>query len=164
MQNSLSSSCANGWPPMAKWDGEFPISKEAQTGRVWTCPKDAPDCTRRAPCRSCLGRRSRRSGLAKQRTARKLLGVPDAAFHGQNGNEENWRHYFRGEVKAGAQCGPAATRYLAAEKQAEANRAVGDARPFVHVLMPKEWGDEGLVQMRLTTWQRHIAPFFMEGN
>lgn len=148
---------------MARWDYDGgPVSKAEQVQRVWTCKAENEDCTRTVPCRSCLGRRNRRSGLKKQRAARKLLGVPSAAFHGQNGNEENWRHYFRVEVKAGAQCGPAATRFLTAERQADANRAMGDARPFLHVLMPNQWGDEGLVQIRLTTWQRHIAPFFEE--
>jgi hypothetical protein len=128
----------------------FPLSKEAQTGRPWTCQKDDPICTRRAPCRSCLGRRSRRGGLAKQRAAARALGVPSAKFHGQNGNEESWRYAVRIEVKSGAQVGPIATRYLLAEKQSEQNRAVGDGRAFMMIAMPRDWASEGLAIIRLS--------------
>lgn len=101
-----------------------------------------------------MGRRNRRSGLAKQRAARKALGVPSPAFHGQLANEENWLAYFaRVEVKSGAQVGPIATRYLKAEAQSEANRSLGDPRPFLMVAMPQGWGSEGLVVMRLSAFR-----------
>lgn len=128
-------------------------------GRVWNCRKDDPACTYDKPCRSCLGRRNRRSGLAKQRVARKALGIPDAKVASVLSNEEGWRDpHFRDEVKSGAQTKPAATRFLAAEKQADANKAVGDFRDFRHVLMPPDWGAEGLVQVRLSVWTKVIRP------
>lgn len=71
-------------------------------------------------------------------------------FRGANGNEENWRGPFRAEVKSGAQAGPVATRFLAAESQSEVTRPIGDTRPFVFVAMPNGWGDEGLVVVRVS--------------
>jgi hypothetical protein len=65
------------------------------------------------------------------------------------GHEEVMGGTIRIEVKSGAQCGPAASRYLAAERQSEAQRPIGDHRPFANVLMPKGWSD-GLVQIRLS--------------
>ncbi len=54
-------------------------------------------------CRVCMGRRNRRGGLAKQRVARKALGVGSSKFG--DANEENWRdRYFANEVKSGKQC------------------------------------------------------------
>jgi hypothetical protein len=134
-----------------------PRLKESQ--RPWVCQKENPDCTRTKPCRSCLGRRSRRGGLAKQRTARKQLAVPDSRFHGQNGNEENWRGPFRVEVKSGLQVKALASRFLDAEAQSWENKAVGDVRPFLFVAMPQQWGSEGLVAIRLSTWQTCVAPY-----
>ncbi len=92
---------------------------------VWVCPKEVETCSRTAPCPSCQGRRNRRSGLKKQRVARKQLGVPDSRFHGQLGNEENWRDpNFRDEIKSGQQVKALTSRFLEAEAQSAANRAV----------------------------------------
>lgn len=137
---------------------DLPFSKQAQVGRSWNCRAESPGCTRKAPCRSCLGRRNRRSGLAKQRAARKALGVPASRVASAASNEENWRHVFRWEVKSGQLARSAATRYLEAEAQGQANKAEGDPRPFAMILMPKGWGNEGLVLMRLSTWRGHVAP------
>lgn len=57
------------------------------------------------PCRSCINRRNRSRGLAKQRDVRKLLGIV-AKFRGQHGNEEEWPESprmpgVRWEVKSG---------------------------------------------------------------
>jgi len=117
--------------------------------RPWRCKKDDPECTRTEPCNSCKGKRSRTSGLRKQRLAKKALGVPSSRFAPTDGNEENWKHFFRLEVKSGAQVGPIATRYLPAEAQSEKNRALGDNRPFAMVAMPKQWGSRGLVILRI---------------
>ncbi len=125
---------------------------------VWTCPKADPACTRTAPCPSCRGRRNRRSGLTKQRVARKQLGVPDSRFRGQNGNEENWHGVFRAECKSGQQVKALATRFLAAEAQSESAKAVGDPRPFAFVAMPTGMGGEGLVCVRLSVWNSLIVP------
>ena len=132
---------------MAEVPAGFPLSKEEQA-RPWRCPKENPACTRTKPCRSCLGRRNRRSGMRKQRTARKGLGIK-VQFSGQGGNEETWNGAVRVEVKSGAQAGPVWTRYKAAEDQSEANKSIGDSRPFVAVFMPSGMTD-GLVVCRLS--------------
>ena len=126
--------------------------------RPWSCPKSDPACTGTAPCPSCRGRRNRTQGLRKQRAARKALGVPPSRFHGEQGNEENWRWKFRTEVKSGKQVGPMVTRYLLAESQANSNKAEGDARPFAFVAMPAGMSD-GFICLRLSTWRREIAPY-----
>ena len=78
-----------------------------------------------------------------------VTGAQAGRYASQTGNEENWRLAMRVEVKSGAQVGPAWTRYLAAETQAEAARAHGDFRPFVAVLMARDSSD-GLVVFRLS--------------
>lgn len=114
-------------------------------------------------CRSCIGKRNRRGGLNKQRRAKKALGIPKSRFHGQDGNEENWRGYFRAEVKAGKQVG-AAKWFLRAEAQSDANRAIGDPRHFIFVAMPEGMGNEGFVTMRLSVWRDVIAPLLEEAS
>lgn len=126
-----------------------PISKEDQTRRVWTCRAGDDNCTRTAPCRSCLGRRNRRSGMQKQRQAKKMAGIPDNKFRGADGNEEMWVGSVRAEVKSGAQAGPVWTRYFAAETQANGNKRIGDPRPFMALFMPKNVND-GVVAIRLS--------------
>lgn len=122
------------------------------TGHVRKCPNTCP---------KCRAGRNRRKGMAKQRVARKLLGVPDSKVASALSNEEAWRHAFRWEVKAGKQVGPAATRILAAEKQRDQNKALGDSRPGGVVLMPEGMSD-GWVCVRLSVWQEHIAPLIEE--
>jgi len=128
-----------------------PIPKET---RAWQCRKDVEDCTRARPCPSCRGRRNRRAGLTKQRAARKALetvtGTPAGRYSSQTANEELWRLATLCEVKEGAQVGPIATRFLAAETQAFVAKAFGDPRPFLMVAMPKGWGSEGIVLCRLS--------------
>lgn len=126
--------------------------------RPWHCRAENEGCSRTSPCNSCRGRRNRRSGLAKQRAARKALGVPRARVAAAESNEESWRGIFRWEIKSGQLARSAATRYLEAEKQAEANKAVGDTRPFAAGLMPHGWGSEGLVVVRLSVWKNHVGP------
>ena len=102
------------------------------------------------------GRLNRQSGKRKQAAARRQLEQlygPATGFHTHKANEEGWTAWpVRVECKSGAQVGPIATRYLAAEQQSEAQRAVGDTRPFFMVAMPKDWGTEGLVIIRLSTF------------
>lgn len=141
----------------------FPFTREEQAhGRVWTCKAEAEDCTRAKPCRSCLGRRNRRKGKRKQTAAARAAGVPTARFHGQNADEENWRACFRAEVKSGKQVQSLAARFLAAEKQSDGSRAVGDNRPFLFVAMPDGWGSEGVVTLRLSSWREWIVPLLEE--
>lgn len=126
---------------------------EKQT-RPWCCKKADPVCSRSKPCRSCLGARNRRSGMRKQREARKALealtGAQAAAFAGQLGNEESWTGLpLRVEVKSGAQVGPIWTRYAAAEAQSEASRPSGNTDPFCMVAMGQKTTD-GLFICRLS--------------
>ena len=96
--------------------------------------------------------------MKAQAKVRRSLGVPDTRFHGQLSSEENWRWLFRVEVKSGQQVKAMATRFLEAERQANANTAMGDPRPFLFAASPAGWGD-GLVCLRLADWQIHVAPF-----
>lgn len=100
-------------------------------------------------CKPCQGRRNRRSGLKKQRDARKLLHIPSAKFVSQNGNEELWRGAVRAEVKSGKQVESLTARFLAAERQSDQNKSFGDTRDFVFVAMPVGMSD-GLVCFRLS--------------
>ncbi len=125
---------------------------------AWACPKQVVSCTRGTPCPSCLGRRNRRGGLRKQREARKQMGVPQARFRGQDAQEENWAGVFRCEVKAGQQVKAMTSRFLAAEAQSDANKRIGDPRPFAFIAMPTNMGAEGLVCVRLSVWSSYIMP------
>jgi hypothetical protein len=104
------------------------------------------------------GRINRQKGKRKQAAARRVFEdvyQVTASWHGKKGNEETWDHITaaRLEVKAGKQVGPIATRFLAAEKQSETARALGDTRPFVMVAMPDDWGTEGLLLVRLSVFR-----------
>ena len=123
-----------------------PLPKQT---REWNCPKNDPTCARRDPCASCRGRRNRRQGLAKQRAARRAIGIPDAKYGTQLSNEESWGGTVRVEVKSGGKAKPVWTRYYDAERQAEASRAIGDPRPFMAVFMPPGLSD-GLCVIRLS--------------
>lgn len=95
--------------------------------------------------------------MKKQRVARKAMKVPNPRFASQNSNEEAWAGAVRCEVKSGANdTNPIATRFLAAEKQSEASRAIGDTRPFVHIAMPPNMGSEGIVSFRLSDIARVV--------
>lgn len=121
--------------------------------RPWVCRKSDPECTRTKPCKSCLGRRSRRSGMHKQRVARKVIeqltGIKAGKYSSTTGNEENWRLPLRIEVKSGAIAGPVWTKYAASEAQADAAKADGDPRPFAAVFMGTRTSD-GLFVCRLS--------------
>lgn len=114
-------------------------------------------------CRSCLGRNNRRSGLKKQRAAQKRLGVQSSKFG--DSDEERWQDpYFANEVKSGKQCGPLLNWWRRVETQVLANEADhGDRRrPVRAIAMPADWGHEGLVVVRLSTWENHVAPALEE--
>jgi hypothetical protein len=115
-------------------------------------------CVRGCTCPRCRGARNRRSGLSKQRVARKALGVPPNKFG--DSAEERWADtLFRTEVKSGAQIEPVATAWRRIEKQVDANRPDfgDDGRPCRAVVMPKGMSD-GLVIIRLSTWEQIIRP------
>jgi hypothetical protein len=118
----------------------------------------------RAACQSCRNRNNRNKGSRKQRQARKLAGVPDARHAAALSHEELWRGEFRIEVKAGAQVGPMASRFLRMEAQAAAAKAHGDPRPFLAVAMPDGWGNDGLFLLRASVWKRHIDPLIEDAG
>lgn len=102
------------------------------------------------------GKRNRAKGDAKARAARKKLGIPGA----NSRHEETWGGRFRVEMKAGAQVGPIATRFLQAWAQSEAARAHGDIRPFAMVAMP-DGSTDGIVLMKLSEFAELIN--YLEG-
>ena len=110
-------------------------------------------------CRRCIGRANRRDGLSRQRTARKRLGVPASKFG--DANEEKWGdNVFANEVKSGKQVGPLANWWMRTERQILSNRAGhGDRRlPARCVAMPEGFGDDGIVAVRLSTWDELVRP------
>lgn len=142
---------------MAKWNG--PLSKETQLARPWNCRAGIEGCTRDDKCASCRGRANRAAGRRKQNAARKALNVPDTRFHGQIDAEEKWRGPLRYEIKSGKQVESLAARFLAAERQADAQKAQGDARRFAFVAMPLGWGSDGVIAVRISTWREQIEPW-----
>lgn len=118
---------------------------------------------RGCPCARCRGKRNRRSGLAKQNVARKRLGIPGQKFG--DANEERWSdNVFANECKSGKQVGPLANWWRKTEGQILANRAEhGDLRkPARCIAMPEGWGDDGLVAVRLSTWDEIVEPALTE--
>lgn len=122
---------------------------------------DGTACVRGCKCRRCLGRRNRKSGLAKQRVAARALGVQNGKFVASN--EESWGGYFANEVKSGKQVGPVANWWARVEAQVLANEPDHGSRrkPVRAVAMPEGMSD-GLVVVRLSTWREHIAPALTE--
>lgn len=129
-------------------------------GLFGTVRKNPAGHIRGCTCSKCRGQRNRRKGLAKQRTARKALGVAPSHKFG-DANEENWGDaLFANEVKAGAQIKAAVTAWTRIEAQVQSNQtAVGAIRkPCRAVLMPDGWGSEGLVIVRLSVWSELVRP------
>lgn len=111
--------------------------------RPW---KDGTLCVKRGcSCRRCLGKRSGKKGDSKALLARKALGIPGANTR----HEELWGGGIRSEMKAGAQVKPAVTAFLRMEAQSEAQRPMGDTRPFVGVALP-DGSKDGVVMFRLS--------------
>jgi hypothetical protein len=106
-----------------------------------------------------MGKRNRSKGDDKARKARKALGIGGV----NSRHEEVWGGPVRVEVKAGAQVQPAWTAYLRCEAQSEAQRPLGDTRPFVAVIMPENTSD-GVVMIRLTVWEQIIRPLLEEAG
>lgn len=128
--------------------------------RPWNCRQDDPTCSKKTMCVSCRNRLNRASGRRKQRSAQKALetvtGVRVARFRGQAANEETWGFGIRVEAKSGAQVGPTATRFLAAEAQSQASKRHGDSRPFAMASMPVGWGSDGIFSCRLSDLSRVV--------
>lgn len=111
-------------------------------------------CVRGCKCASCRGRNSKRKGQQKQAKAVTALGIPRSSIH--PGHEEFLPGAVRVEVKAGAQIKPAVTAYLRCEAQSEAQRPIGDTRPFVAVMMPDGTSD-GFCMVRLSNLHEFVA-------
>lgn len=104
--------------------------------------RDGVVCVRRGcDCPRCRGKRNRQRGDSKARRARKVLAIPGA----NSRHEENWSGALRIEVKAGGIVAPAFSAFLKAEQQSEAQRPVGDHRPFAAVFQPDGTSDGVLV-------------------
>ncbi|MFZ5862838.1 MAG: hypothetical protein ACOYXR_08370 [Nitrospirota bacterium] len=105
-------------------------------------------------CPSCRGLANKRKGQKKQAKAVTALGIPRSSIH--PGHEEFLPGQLRVEVKAGAQIKPAVTAYLKCEAQSEAQRPIGDHRPFAAVMMP-DGSSDGLVVVRLSNLHEFVA-------
>lgn len=134
------------------------------------CPKfgalgrEGRDGRRRVPgCGDpvAIGRRNRKGGLAKQRTAARALGVQTGKFVASN--EESWGGMFANEIKSGKQVGPVANWWRKVEAQVLANEADHGAirKPVRAVAMPEGMTD-GLVVIRLSAWREHVTPALQE--
>lgn len=143
---------------------ENPLSKEAQLARspggASKCPRTG-EPKRACKCPTCIGRRNKRKGQRKQSQVRKVLNLKPEQWRGRTGNEETWNaSNLRFEVKAGKQVEPVATRYLSARQQSDANRALGDNRPFCFVACPD--GSQPLVVVRADELADVVAAFVEE--
>ena len=124
--------------------------------------RDGTRCVqRKCKCRRCMGRQNR--SLAKQRKAAIGLGLATSKF--LPSDEEAMAGAWRMECKSGKRdAGPVWTAFVNSEAQSEAARPVGDVRPFAAVFMPPGQGSDGLVVVRLSTWQTYVAPAIDEFN
>lgn len=112
-------------------------------------------CVRGCTCPSCRGRANKRKGQRKQAAAVTALGIPRSSIH--PGHEEFLPGSLRVEVKATKrEAGPVMTAYLRCESQSEAERPIGDHRPFAAVMMP-EGTKDGLVVVRLSNLHEFVA-------
>ena len=111
-------------------------------------------CVRGCICASCRGRNNKRKGQRKQAKAVTALGIPRSSIH--PGHEEFLPGAVRVEVKAGAQIKPAVTAFLKCEAQSEAQRPIGDHRPFVAVAMP-DGSSDGVAMVRLSQLHEFVA-------
>jgi len=136
------------------------LGRPAKDG--WRRVKGCADPTAR-------GKRSRTKGLTKQRVARKRLGVAPSNKFG-DANEENWQDVlFANEVKSGKQIGAVVTAWLRIDAQVRSNESDYGSRrkPTRAIIMPDDWGKEGLVIIKLSTWEELVRPAmhdFYEGG
>jgi hypothetical protein len=106
------------------------------------------------------GARNRRKGLAKQRVARRRLGVRPSHKFG-DADEERWGDaLFANEVKSGRQCDPVKNAWARAESQIRASEPDhgGQHKPARVTWMPEGWGSDGLVAVRLSAWEQIVSP------
>lgn len=92
--------------------------------------RDGTRCVRTGcRCKRCQGLRNRRGGQRAQTKAARALGIARSSL--SPGHEELMPGTLRWEHKSGANAGPVITKFLASRSQSEAQRPVGDLRPFV---------------------------------
>lgn len=115
--------------------------------------------------RGCTGPRgrgsdNRKQGLRRQAKAARSVGINVSNI--RPGNEERWPdQIFANEVKSGKQCGPAFTLWCTIEAQVRANApdfGGRERKPARAILMPNDFGGDGLVIVRLSTWSTTIQP------
>lgn len=133
-----------------------PLSKEAQMQRS---PGGNRMCSttgeplRSCSCYSCRGRRNRSKGKTKQRQARRGLEKTFQTIAGPSAvstsDEENWRLPVRAEIKSGGMAKTVDTFYRNTKTQADADKAIGDMRPFLAVAMV-DGSTDGLAVIRLS--------------
>lgn len=110
---------------------------------------------RKCKCRSCIGRASKRKGQRKQAKAVTALGIPRSSIH--PGHEEFLPGAVRVEVKATKrEAGPVWTAYRRCLEQSEAQRPIGDHRPFAAIFMP-DGSSDGLVVVALSDLKDFVA-------
>lgn len=109
------------------------------------------------------GARSRRSGLAKQRVARKALGVAPSHKFG-DANEENWCDpYFQTEVKSGAQVRAVNTFWTKCLTQIQSGQPdFGAQSKIPRVVAMPEGTSDGIVLMRLSDWEKFVKPLILD--
>lgn len=138
---------------------ENPLSKSAQlersAGKRYYCDTTG-QYKGRCPCPSCRGRRSRGKGKRGERKARrgveKAIGVRLVTNLAQAAvGEEAFSGPVRLEIKSGGRfANPVGLRFQKMEAQSDGGKATGDPRPFMGVVIPDDWGEDGVVLIRLT--------------
>jgi len=137
--------------------------------RPWNCKWNSLNCERKKPCPHCRGARARRKGKRGQGANLKALEnlcEVTASWAGKRANEETADHLpVRYENKAGKSNGAntIATHYLKAEAQSEAQRAIGDNRPFVATFSPDGMSD-GLFVCRISMLPQIVEAIVMSAN
>lgn len=135
-----------------------PCQCNAECGKFSTLGKPDREGRRHArgcPCPGCRGRRNKRTGQRGQAKAAKSLAIPTGGSL-RPGHEEHFQGLVRAEIKAGKQANPVLTRYRLSEAQSEAQRPIGDNRPFVAVFEP-EGVAYGLVVIRTDRLTETVA-------
>lgn len=117
---------------------------------------DSGKSARSCQCPGAIGARSRRKGKVGERKARRgiervisgrlVTNLAQAAV-----GEEAYGGPVRLEIKSGGRfANPVGLRFLKLEDQSAAAKAEGDPRPFMGVVLPDGWGEDGVVLIRLS--------------
>lgn len=99
------------------------------------------------------GRRSVKSGKARQRRAAVSMGIVPVR------NEEQFHSLFQNEIKSGSQVGPAWTWWQRCEAQARASEPeFGNRRKPMRVILEPSGTSDGIVMVRESTWREIVTP------